>query len=234
MLHICFHYIGTVRLNPFSDVIVREGNTTTITCEAFGYPPPTVVWNRIIGILSDRASVSDSVSVPTGYGNVTRVSVNLTIANASREDTGVYTCSANKSIGSDGKNISITIQCKFLMQCIIKCDMKICLSLLVQAEITDGVIDMLENETNPITFSCQAIGEPVPNISWYFNGAMINVSNASKYIISNSSNGTMVISLLTIMSTQSSDVGRYTCVAENIIGSDQSFGILRVNGKQIC
>ena len=95
--------------------IVREGNATTITCEAFGYPPPTVVWNRINGILSDRVSVSDSVSVPTRYGNVTRVSVNLTIINASREDTGVYTCSANNSIGSDSSNVSITVQCKLIV-----------------------------------------------------------------------------------------------------------------------
>ena len=92
---------------------------------------------------------------------------------------------------------------------------------------------MLENETNPITFSCQAIGEPIPNISWYFNGAMIDVSNASKYMISNSLNGTKVISLLTIMNTQSSDVGRYTCFAKNIIGSDQSTAVLTVNGKII-
>ena len=97
----------------FSDLTTQEGNTNTITCEAFGYPPPTVVWNRINGILSDRVSVSDIVNVPTGYGNVTRVSVNLTITNASREDTGMYTCSANNSIGSDGSDISITIQCKF-------------------------------------------------------------------------------------------------------------------------
>ena len=74
----------------------------------------------------------------------------------------------------------------------------------------------------------------LPNISWYFNGEMIDVSNASKYIISNSLNGTMVTSLLTIMNTQSYDVGRYTCVAENIIGSDQSSGVLSVNGKQPC
>ena len=96
----------------FTDVIIQEGNTTTITCEASGYPPPTVIWNRINGILSDRVSVSDSVSVPTGYGNVTRVSVNLTITNGSREDTGVYTCSTNNSIGSDSSNVSITVQCK--------------------------------------------------------------------------------------------------------------------------
>ena len=109
-------YAGTATIaNPLNDTIVREGNTTTITCEAFGYPPPTVVWNRINGILSDRVSVSDSVSVPTGYGNVTRVSVNLTITNASREDTGVYTCSANNNIGSDGSNVSITVQCKLFV-----------------------------------------------------------------------------------------------------------------------
>ena len=96
------------------DTIVREGNTTTITCEAFGYPPPTVVWNRINGMLSVRVSVSDSVSVPTGYGNVTRVSVNLTITNASRKDAGVYTCYANNSIGSDNKNGSVTVQCTYV------------------------------------------------------------------------------------------------------------------------
>ena len=90
--------------------IVRERNTTTITCEALGYPPPTVVWRRTNGTLSDRVSVSDSVSVPTGYGNVTRVSVNLTITNALREDAGVYMCSVNE-IGSDNRNASIIVQC---------------------------------------------------------------------------------------------------------------------------
>ena len=86
-----------------------------ITCEALGYPPPTVVWSRTNGTLSDRVSVSDNVSVPTGYGNVTRVSVNLTITNASREDTGVYTCSANNSVGSDNKSIIITVQCELVI-----------------------------------------------------------------------------------------------------------------------
>ena len=112
--------LGVATVSLLNDSYVREGNTATITCKAFGYPPPTVVWNRINGILSDRVSVSDSVSVPTGYGNVTRVSVNLTITNASREDTGVYTCSANNSIGSDSSNVSITVQCKlFVVMCMV-------------------------------------------------------------------------------------------------------------------
>ena len=111
-------------ITQFENRIITEGCTTTILCEAIGYPPPTVVWNKFNGILSDRVSVSDSVSVPTGYGNVTRVSVNLTITNASREDTGVYTCSANNSIGSDSSNVSITVQCKL-------CECVVCLNVLL-------------------------------------------------------------------------------------------------------
>ena len=91
--------------------------------------------------------------------------------------------------------------------------------------------DLLDNDTNTVTFSCQATGEPVPNISWYFNDVMINVSDVSKYNISNSSNGTIVTSLLTIVNIQSSDVGTYVCMAENIIGADRSSGILTINGK---
>ena len=112
-VHICVHCTGNAIVSPLSNKVVIEGDTAVITCEALDNPPPTVVWNRIDGSLSDRVSVSDSVSVPTGNGNVTRVSVNLTITNAYREDTGVYTCSANNSISSDSKNVSITVQCKF-------------------------------------------------------------------------------------------------------------------------
>ena len=107
------NFVGIATVSPLDQTVVREGNTTTITCETFGYPPPIVWWDRIDGTLSDRVSVSDSVSAPIGYGNVTRVSVNLTITNASREDTGVYMCSASNEIGSDDSNGSITVQCRF-------------------------------------------------------------------------------------------------------------------------
>ena len=106
-------YVGvTDIITVFESVIINETKTTTIQCEAIGYPPPTVIWSRLDGNLSDRVLVSDSVSVPTGYGNVTRVSVNLIITNAIREDTGEYICSANNSIGDNDKNVSIIVQCK--------------------------------------------------------------------------------------------------------------------------
>ena len=104
---------------------------------------------------------------------------------------------------------------------------------IVQAEIITNVSDLLENENNTVTFSCQATGQPVPTISWYFNDVMVNVSDTSKYNISSSVNETVVKSFLTITNAQSSDVGTYTCHAENIIGIDRSSGILTVNGKDI-
>ena len=100
---------------------------------------------------------------------------------------------------------------------------------VVQTEITDGVTDMLENETFPSTFTCRATGEPVPVINWYFKDSMINVLD-TKYNVSAFMNETVITSLFTIISAQSSDVGRYTCSAKNIFGSDQSSGVLTVNG----
>ena len=94
-------------------------------------------------------------------------------------------------------------------------------------------MDVLENETNSVTFSCQAIGEPVPTISWHFNGTMINVSDTSKYSVFNTINGNEITSLFTIMTTQSSNAGVYTCEAENFLGTDRNFGILTVNGKNL-
>ena len=93
-----------------SSTTIGEGNTITITCEAMGYPPPTVGWSRTNGVLSDRVSVSDNATGLTGDGFVSTVSVNLTITNASREDTAEYKCLANNDIGSNSSTIKITVE----------------------------------------------------------------------------------------------------------------------------
>ena len=92
---------------------------------------------------------------------------------------------------------------------------------------------MLENETNPVTFGCQATGEPVPTIIWYFDGVMINVSNKSKYNVTSSIDDTLITSIITNMNTQSSDAGIYTCKAENFVGTSRSSGILTINGQYL-
>ena len=91
----------------------------------------------------------------------------------------------------------------------------------------------IRNQEDNVSFLCQAVGEPVPDISWYFNDVMINVSdNSSKYmIVSRSLNITTTENTLTVYNVTSSDVGTYTCNASNIIGSITSSGILTITSK---
>ena len=94
--------------------------------------------------------------------------------------------------------------------------------------IHDEVRDHTENGS----FLCEAVGEPVPDISWYFNDVMINDSdNSSKYMItSRSLNITTTENTLTVYNVTSSDVGTYTCTATNTVGNDSNSGRLQVNG----
>ena len=94
-------------------------------------------------------------------------------------------------------------------------------------------MDETQDEGDTASFTCQATGEPVPTISWYFNGIPIsNDTDVDKYDISETSvNTTTINSTLTIMSVQSSDVGTYTCNATNVVSSDTSSGVLTVNGE---
>ena len=96
----------------------------------------------------------------------------------------------------------------------------------------NSVYNRTRNQTENVILLCQAVGEPVPDISWYFNDVMINVSdNSSKYmIVSRSLNITTTENTLTVYNVTSSDVGTYTCIASNIIGNDSNSGHLQVNG----
>ena len=103
----------------------------------------------------------------------------------------------------------------------------------VAPSIENVINDEIGNQTDNITFLCQAVGEPVPNISWYFNDVMINVSdNSSKYMImSRSLNITTTENTLTVYNVTSLDAGTYTCNASNFISNAETSGILTVTSK---
>ena len=87
-------------------------------------------------------------------------------------------------------------------------------------------------EVDSVLFNCKASGVPIPNISWYFNGAPFKEPNTTKYMITSSSlNQITVSSTLAIMKAEQSDIGTYTCEASNYASSDTSSGKLMINGK---
>ena len=99
--------------------------------------------------------------------------------------------------------------------------------------IENSTKNEVRNQNENVTFLCQVVGEPAPDISWYYNGVMINISdNSSKYMImSRSLNITTTENILTVYNVSSSNVGTYTCNSSNFIGSVTSSGILTVTGK---
>ena len=105
-----------------------------------------------------------------------------------------------------------------------------CFSYIVNSTISPQVMDQVQDEGWAASFTCQATGEPVPTISWYFNDTLL-ADGATHTISETSVNTTTINSTLTIMSVQSSDVGTYTCNATNVVSSDTSSGVLTVNGE---
>ena len=94
---------------------ITEGSNGSITtCTATGYPVPTVEWQNSDGssLSNNRLMSGSPVNMPAGVGNVTSVSIELMVTGAMRVDTGMYRCSANNSVNSTSRNISITVQCK--------------------------------------------------------------------------------------------------------------------------
>ena len=98
------------------------------------------------------------------------------------------------------------------------------ISVAANPVIISGITDVSDSESDLAIFICQAVGQPIPIISWYFNDVMI--SNSSKYmIVSNSLNTTNTENTLTVYNITSADVGVYTCTATNVAGSDTSNGM---------
>ena len=101
---------------------------------------------------------------------------------------------------------------------------------IVIPDISPEVMNQTQNEGDTASFTCQATGVPVPTISWYYNGSLL--VNGTEYMITEMSlNTTTISNTLTIMSVESSDAGTYTCNATNVVSSDNSSGVLAVNGE---
>ncbi|XP_038218692.1 hemicentin-1-like [Zerene cesonia] len=67
-------------------------------------------------------------------------------------------------------------------------------------------------EASDVTLTCDAVGFPVPDVSWEFNGQMLT-ENTTEFSFNNVGN-------LYIQNVSSDNVGEFVCVAENIAGFD--------------
>jgi len=72
---------------PDRFLLIEEGTTATVTCEAFSYPPSAITWARAFEALPrGRTSVKNGT---------------LSIENFTNEDSGAYVCTARNKLGSE-------------------------------------------------------------------------------------------------------------------------------------
>ena len=73
-----------------------QGTTFQVTCQADGYPRPTVTWTRI------------GMPLPAGKTSINQGT--LTINNLSPADNGFYDCVATNIMGTKKKRINLAVQ----------------------------------------------------------------------------------------------------------------------------
>ena len=82
----------------------------------------------------------------------------------------------------------------------------------------------------PVTFTCQATGEPIPIITWRFNNSELIFPHSKYKMNSTTLNSTTITSSLTVQEVKPSDVTLYMCIATNQVGMANTTGILTNNG----
>ncbi|XP_033972933.1 immunoglobulin superfamily DCC subclass member 3 [Trematomus bernacchii] len=169
--------------------------TAILECVATGYPRPIVSWSRLDG----RPIGVEGIQV-LGTGN-------LMISDVGVQHSGVYVCAANKP----GTRVRRTAQGRLVVQ--------------APAKFVQAPQSIARPVGTTAIFTCQAQGEPEPQLTWLKNGQILEPGGHVKLRNNNST--------LTIYGISQDDEAIYQCIAENSAGSTQASArltVLRANG----
>ena len=87
-------------IQPIDNEMVIEGGNVTLTCNASGFPAPTVYWVKTIN--GDRFNKTE-----------------LVFTNINRSEAGEYTCVASNPCDTRTELAEVDVQCKFIAITII-------------------------------------------------------------------------------------------------------------------
>ncbi|XP_069009305.1 hemicentin-1 [Embiotoca jacksoni] len=163
------------------NVSVVVKNPVALSCEASGIPLPAISW------LKDGRPIKATSSVRVLSGGRS-----LRLMHAAVEDAGRYTCIVSNSAGEERKNFDLDI-------------------LVPSSIVEEGtVMDTKVKEKHNITLTCEASGNPVPEIKWLKDGQLL-VPDGRHQVLSHGR-------FLQISEAQVADTGRYSCLATNSAG----------------
>ncbi|KAG8450559.1 hypothetical protein GDO86_003000 [Hymenochirus boettgeri] len=183
----------------YRDATVYIGDTVTIDCQASGVPSPHISW-----IFPDRKIIR-TISASEGrimlYENGT-----ISIKESTFSDRGVFKCIASNVAGADSLTVRLHIAA---------------LPPIFKQEKEENIT---LPQGHSLYIHCSAKGAPLPSIRWVINdGTQVRPSqfvNGNLFVFPN---GTLYI-----RSLSQRDIGKYECVAANIVGTARRIIVLDV------
>ncbi|XP_055948498.1 hemicentin-1-like isoform X2 [Argiope bruennichi] len=174
-----------------TSTFVKERHSITLDCSATGYPQPTIKWYKDGSLISQQHNMSYST-----YGK-------MKIANASVNDTGIYTCIAENDGDTDSKLYNLTVYTPPTIN------------------VSSHGLHRVALQNTEINIDCFATGIPQPRVIWYKGPQMLIPGPR----ISFSNDGAS----LKISHTLPSDAGKYTCLAVNEAGDTEAEHFVKIH-----
>ncbi|XP_039306923.1 titin isoform X3 [Solenopsis invicta] len=188
---------------------VLEGTSVKLECEIRGDSKMEARWFRETTEINPCNDTRFAI-----YYDGSKCS--LTITNVKEDDSGRYVCEANNRIGKVSSFARILVVTD---PRIIEADAKLKTNLSIEPEdrppqFTMRIRDRRVQTTYPVRLTCQVIGHPIPEITWYKNETEISQDDRHIFWDDDSNFHTLEITHSAL-----EDSGCYMVTARNINGS---------------
>lgn len=210
-----------IRNAPPEVIKLSPGENAVLECEAGGNPPPTIHWLKDGKKISQstydvlHSTTSDMMDVEPVLGlSFTRS--RLFVDCMTFTDHGSYTCVAENTYTRKSKTTQIYVNEPLEEENNAMCLIK--KSFGSPARINMWTHTRLEVTGNDVQLFCRSEGQPQPQVTWYGPNDESLVEGRKYQVMENGD--------LIIRSIEWSDMGGYTCEAQNDEGIDQTLTFL--------
>jgi len=172
------------------DLEVIAGDDVTIMCEATGNPPPKISW---------RKQHDGKLILPT------EVSSKVVLKNVTREDSGLYICTANNNVEKEVKKTT-----------------KITVHYIPEVRLEE--VWRARDDYFEVRLICHVHTYPAAQVTWY-KDEHTKLSTSDEIVIEDDETK----HVLKIESMKVKHFGQYKCRATNTLGKDEAS--IEINGK---
>ncbi|GAB1597543.1 obscurin-like [Argonauta hians] len=189
-------------IERFDDVTAMEGTMADLKCKISGYPDPYVMW-----LLNDYEIGPTEDFVVTRDGD----KCSLKLKKLSLANTGVYTCRISNPLGEASCRAKITVKSEKPEEIYQR-----------EPKFIRKLDDAKAHKGRNVCFECTTLGEPAPEIKWYFKGKEIKDSDHHSIESDGKKHS------LFIHDIHPDDEGEYECKASNPKGEVTCSAMLKI------